>query len=339
MCFDIWFFRRFYAAVERAAYVDSLVIHQAQCPAYNLSGFTKNAPAFKKSLGVLVQKIQKMTDDTVILAESLYTATVEVDGMKEDVTCLKKLLQECKNFLLQIRGDSGIFIDSVMKCLEYGDLTKESKDEMKIAVACGNFEGLNSYMTELFRLFDCSELTYEKFATVCVAADPICQKGMQTCEEKRKAAKSNKNQARVVGGFGAVVAAGGAGVCIAVAVLSGGIAIPAIVGGGACATAAITGAVGYNMAMKYGKAADVFKKISNGFVSIKESISEVDMAVHQIQQVLRAVYLDMKNVHDLDQSVDYDYDSFNRLFDTLLHSIEDAKKKVDKTRIRKLKIE
>lgn len=300
-------------------------------------------PSFKESLQVLVEAIQCMSDHATDLADTLYAALLQIEDLEDDITELKKNLQECKVHLSSIHSRAHIFILKVEQYLRCGEVSDTEQHEIKQAIRRGQLESLNSYLDEFAKLFDQSESAHKYFDEVCKKCKPICKEGMEFCDLKRDEAKGRKWHKQVIGGtFAGATAAVGAGGVVGASVVAGlftfGIGTPivlgisALVSGGAflggATTATVAGVYTHKIATKYSNMAEIFHKISIGFESVSNAASSIGSAMFKLKEVLVGLKYNANNVQDAFYHEDYD---LCKLFDMLLKSVNEARSKVHET--------
>ena len=299
-------------------------------------GFLKNAPSFNSSLQSVVTTIEKITDSSSVLTQSLCTGRQKISSMKEEVTKMQEQLKEYESLNAKVRKRASTFVCKVNVCLESGELSKEREHKIKQDVRNGNFRSLYAYMDKFSQLFDQSESAYAQFGKEYELSEPVGEVGIETCQLKTKEAQSSKRFTQILGGTLATIAGVGgiAGISVVIGLGTFGIGAPLVLGISGVAsgvvgatTATTTGVVTHKYAMEYEEAEKIFKEIYEGFLLVKENTIAIDLALHKLSQVQKDIGADVTLVrgHTQKQS---EYESFYRTFDILLKGVKGARRRV-----------
>lgn len=282
-------------------------------------------PAIKKTLDGLVINMQQLKENADGLAQSLFPdiEQVKLDDMSEDVGELKKLFKQCESNLRDIHRLSYATIKNLHKCLKKGALSERKQRKIKRDINTGNFTSLHAYLTKLSKLLHRNKLAYDRLEKACKLSRSVCEEGISYCEKRKKEANDKKIEAERVGKVitsASIVCAIVAGIAT---VSTGGAAFPAICIGSVI-TAAMSELLSRHFANKYEETAAIFRKIEARFSSIQVTVSDIDT---KMQELLKSVQYDVDMVQEHDE--DADSDSVCNLFDTLMHTMDEAQEKVN----------
>lgn len=267
-----------------------------------------------------------------VIQQIRHTLTV-LDELEGDVVDLKLNVLECRTLLSKAYNCACLFMDRVEKCLEYGDLKQQRRNEIKENARNGDFTKAISYLNQLRRFFEQCGTCYTAFEGFNNSAISLSGKSVVICNDKKgecSGGQTTTTAGKVLMGLG--VAAGVGGLAAVAGIFTFGIGTPLVLGAAATATgvggtgAVIAGNAVRSRGEHYTRLEQEFRKIGAKFEKMRDVAGTMDEKMDKVKSSLSAMEYDHTNVSK--NTTKEDIDTFNSVFETLLTDIAQERKKL-----------